>query len=91
MRAGRSSEGSNPPSSAKLRVYISRENIEVDEMNIRVVDITDVLMKKAKLREHIFPGYCCGKKRNIDFTKTISWSMCHAFCSDCKKKVYLPC
>jgi len=73
-------------------VYIFCEkNIEVDEMDIRVVDVTDILMKKAKLHEHIFPGYSCAKKRNIDFSKTISWSMCHAFCSVCGKKVYLPC
>ena len=91
MGAERSSGGSNPSSSAKFRVYISRENIEVDEMDIRVVDVTDILMKKAKLHEHIFPGYSCAKKRNIDFSKTISWSMCHAFCSVCGKKVYLPC
>ena len=59
-------------------------------MNIQVVDITDCLGEMGKKYEHIFPVYCCGERRKIDFSKTISWSMSHVVCSICGKRVYLP-
>ena len=60
-------------------------------MNIHAVDITDCLHNRyAKKYEHIFPGYCCGERRKIDFSKSIGWAMCHTICSICGEKVYVP-